>query len=159
MNTKSVKAKGRVLQNFVRDELRQSFIYLSDLKGEDIKSQTMGMTGEDIVLSPAAKRLVNFSFECKNVEKLSIWKAIEQCESNTTDKRHPTVVFKKNGKHPHVVISWETFLDMLKTYIYVEIPDEDLYEDGELNKAQVKHKMAYRVLDEGDWLLMRRRDK
>ena len=48
---------------------------------------------------------------------------------------------------------------MLKTYIYVEIPDEDLYEDGELNKAQVKHKMAYRVLDEGDWLLMRRRDK
>ena len=38
-----------------------------------------------------------------------------------------------------------------------EIPDEDLWEDGELNKAQAKHKMAYRVLDIGDWKLIRKK--
>lgn len=40
-----------------------------------------------------------------------------------------------------------------------EIPQEELWEDGELNKAQVKHKMAYQVLDEGDWILVRRINK
>jgi len=76
---KSCKAKGRRLQNFVRDMLRDIF---SDLHPDDIKSQTMGMTGEDIVLSPAARKRITFSFECKNVEKLQIWKAINQANSN-----------------------------------------------------------------------------
>ena len=40
-----------------------------------------------------------------------------------------------------------------------EIPQQELCEDGELNKAQVKHKMAYQVLDEGDWILVRRINK
>ena len=49
---KSSKAKGRKLQNMVRDALRGAFPTLEE---DDIKSQTMGMTGEDIVLSPAAR--------------------------------------------------------------------------------------------------------
>ena len=61
-NIKSIKAKGRRLQNYVRDQLRTMFVKewekLPRLKEDDIKSQTMGMTGEDIVLSPAAKQLI-----------------------------------------------------------------------------------------------------
>ena len=42
-------------------------------------------------------------------------------------------------------------------YDWEEIPEEELWEDGELNKAQAKHKMAYRVLDIGDWKLIRKK--
>ena len=84
------------------------------LHEDDIKSQTMGMTGEDIVRSPAAKEVCTFSFECKNVERLQIWKAIEQCEANKPDYSSPAVVFKKNGKEPYVAIPFTVFCDMLQ---------------------------------------------
>ena len=78
----------------------------------------MGMCGEDIILSPAARRLIPYSFECKNVEKLNVWKAIEQCEDNAvkidgTLKGEPVVVIKKNRKQPHVVISLEHFVKLI----------------------------------------------
>ena len=75
-SAKSSKAKGRRLQNYVRDMLRDVY---SQLHPDDIKSQTMGMTGEDIILTPAARQVCSFSFECKNVERLQMWQAIEQC--------------------------------------------------------------------------------
>ena len=108
---KSSKAKGRRLQNFVRDMLRDVY---TQLDPDDIKSQTMGMTGEDIVRSPAAKKACAFSFECKNVERLQIWRAIEQCETNKPDASSPAIVFKKNGKQPYVAIPFATFCDMLQ---------------------------------------------
>ena len=54
---RSSKAKGRKLQNMMRDALRDAFPLLEE---DDIKSQTMGMTGEDIVLSPAARKSIPF---------------------------------------------------------------------------------------------------
>lgn len=116
MKTKSVKAKGRKLQNTVRDALRDIYVNttrIPKLHEEDIKSQTMGMPGEDIVLSPKAQVLIPYSFECKNVEKLSIWKAIEQCEQNSNE-RIPVVVFKKNGKTPQITMSFDNFIKILK---------------------------------------------
>lgn len=111
-SAKASKAKGRRLQNLVRDMLRE--VYCDSLEHDDIKSQTMGMTGEDIVRSPAAKKRCAFSFECKNVERLQIWRAIEQCEENNPDGSSPAVVFKKNGKQPYVAIPLDTFCYMLK---------------------------------------------
>jgi len=111
-NAKSSKAKGRRLQNFVRDALRG--IYLPELHEDDIKSQTMGMTGEDIILSPAAREICSFSFECKNVERLQMWQAIEQCETNKPDYSAPAVVFKKNGKDPYIAIPFKVLCDMLQ---------------------------------------------
>ena len=111
-NAKSSKAKGRRLQNYVRDILRE--IYCDSLQEDDIKSQTMGMTGEDIVLSPAAREIIPFSFECKNVERLQMWQAIDQCETNRPDYSSPAVVFKKNGKQAYIAISFEVFCDMLQ---------------------------------------------
>ena len=111
-SAKSSKAKGRRLQNFVRDKLRE--IYTPELHEDDIKSQTMGMTGEDIVLSPAAREICPFSFECKNVERLQMWQAIDQCETNKPDHSAPAVVFKKNGKDPYIAIPFKVFCDMLQ---------------------------------------------
>ena len=122
MSAKSAKAKGRYLQNIVRDKLINVFIdkwtKIPKLEEDDIKSQTMGMCGEDIILSPAARKLIPYSFECKNVEKLNVWKAIEQCEDNAikidgTLKGEPVIVIKKNRKVPHVVISLEHFLELI----------------------------------------------
>jgi len=109
---KSSKAKGRRLQNLVRDALRE--IYTPELHEDDIKSQTMGMTGEDIVFSPAARKMCAFSFECKNVERLQMWQAIDQCENNKSDGRAPAVVFKKNGKEPYIAIPFQVFCNMLQ---------------------------------------------
>tara|TARA_R100000501_G_C2591616_1_gene91447 strand:- start:70 stop:405 length:336 start_codon:yes stop_codon:yes gene_type:complete len=110
MNVRSNKAKGRKLQNTVRDLLRNSF---PSLEEDDIKSQTMGMTGEDIVLSPAARKLIPYSFECKNVERLQFWDAVEQAESNS-DNRVPVVVVKKNRREPYIAIPLDSFIKMIK---------------------------------------------
>ena len=110
VNVKSVKAKGRRLQNLVRDLLRSVFSFLHE---DDIKSQTMGMTGEDIILSPSARKIIPYSFECKNVERLNLWEAIDQCKSNCDD-RIPVVVIKKNQRNPYAVIPLDEFMSLIK---------------------------------------------
>ena len=103
------KAKGRRLQNLLRDLLREKFPQLED---DDIKSATMGIGGEDIVLSPAARKVLNYSFECKNVERLQFWKAIEQAEENSNGSI-PVIVVKKNGKSPFIAMPLNNWLDLI----------------------------------------------
>ena len=95
----------------MRDELRLAFPKLED---DDIKSQTMGMTGEDIVLSPAARKAIPYSFECKNVEKLQFWSSVEQAEANCKNGTTPAVVIKKNRKEPMVAIPLDSFIKLIK---------------------------------------------
>ena len=110
-NPRYSKAKGRKLQNLLRDKLRVIF---PSLEEDDIKSQTMGMPGEDIVLSPAARKKIPFSFECKNVERLSFWATVEQCEANCKEGITPAIVVKKNRKDPMVAIPLNVFLGLIK---------------------------------------------
>ena len=110
-NSKYSKAKGRKLQNLVRDRLRVAF---PSLEEDDVKSQTMGMPGEDIVLSPAARRKIPYSFECNNVERLSFWATVEQCETNCKENISPAVVVKKNRKDPMVAIPLNKFIELVK---------------------------------------------
>tara|TARA_X000001382_G_C3168259_1_gene178627 strand:+ start:1185 stop:1424 length:240 start_codon:yes stop_codon:yes gene_type:complete len=72
----------------------------------------MGMSGEDIVLSPAAKRAIRYSFECKNQERLNLWKSLEQAESNCED-RQPVLVFKRNRSKIYVAIEFEHFIELI----------------------------------------------
>ena len=111
LNPKSVKAKGRALQNLVRDKLREAHnLCLID---DDIQSQTMGMTGEDIVLSPAARKHIPYSFECKNQERLQLWKAIEQAEANKKDGCEIAVIVKRNRTKPYALIDLDHFVDLI----------------------------------------------
>ena len=117
MNVRSSKAKGRRLQNWVRDKLLTLFVDYPafSITQEDIKSQTMGMVGEDIIITPHARKYLPFTFECKNTERLEMWKAIEQAEKNNSfDSYNSIIVFKKNQKKPHVAMSWETFELLLR---------------------------------------------
>ena len=112
MKIKSAKAKGRNLQNLVRDKLRSIFVG-KVLEEDDIKSQTMGMSGEDIVLTPSAKKVIPYSFECKNTERLNLWKSLEQCESNCED-RNPVLVIKRNRSEVYGIIKFDKFLNLIE---------------------------------------------
>lgn len=92
MKTRSAKAKGRRVQNWLHDELHSLF---PELEPDDITPRQMGGAGEDIMLSPAARKLIPCSFECKNVEKLSLHAAMRQAKANANGLI-PVVIFKKN---------------------------------------------------------------
>jgi len=108
LRPKSAKAKGRKFQQWVRDML---LLYAPELQQDDVRSTSMGASGEDILLSPAARKVYPFSIECKNVEKLNIWKAIEQSEENSSGHT-PMIAFKRNGVNPYVAIPFETFIKL-----------------------------------------------
>ncbi len=110
MKTSSAKAKGRKLQDKVRDSLRN--VFLEILENDDIKSQVMGMSGEDIVLSPAAKKLIRYSFECKNQERLNLWGSLEQAETNK-GTRQSVLVFKRNRSKTYAVIEFDHFIELI----------------------------------------------
>ena len=99
MKASSVKGKGRRLQNFLRDKI---YDYFPSLREGDVKTAVMGESGEDIILSPAARDLIPFSFECKNQERLNIWESLSQSEENCGDNI-PAVVFKNKDNYETIV--------------------------------------------------------
>ena len=111
MKTSSAKAKGRRLQQMVASVLLSKFQSLSE---DDIRSTSMGAQGEDIQLSSKARELIPFSIECKNQERVNIWDAITQSNSNSKGNT-PIVVIKKNNTQPHVVISLNAFVSLIGT--------------------------------------------
>lgn len=110
MKTRSAKSKGRRLQNKIKEILLEAF---TELEPDDIKSAIMGDSGEDIQLSPAARKLIPYSIECKNQEKLNIWGALEQAEKNSGDSK-PVLIFKRNRSKTYVVLEIEDFIDLIK---------------------------------------------
>ena len=111
MKSRSAKAKGRRLQQKVRDLLLEKFS--EELEPDDIRSAIMGESGEDLKLSPAARKLIPYSFECKNQEKLSIWDSLQQAEENS-GKHTPLLVFKRNRSKTYAVLDFEKFLELIK---------------------------------------------
>ena len=105
MKTQSAKAKGRRLQQWVRDKLIEAL----DVHPEDIESRSMGAGGEDLIMARAAREKFPYSIECKNVEKLNVWDAYSQASENSGDYE-PIVVMKKNGKKPLIVVDAEYFV-------------------------------------------------
>jgi len=114
MNTAGRKAKGRRLQQWVRDQLIERL----EIDPEDIESRPMGSGGEDLIMARAARERFPFSVEAKNQESGNVWKAYEQAQANAK-QYEALVIMKKNGKKPLAVIDAETFFDMIR-----EINDE-----------------------------------
>ena len=110
MKPRSAKNKGKRLQNKVRDLILEKFN--KKLEEDDVRSITMGDSGEDILLSPAARRLFPFSVECKNQEKLNIWSSLEQAESNR-GKHTPLLIFKRNRTKTYAVLEFDKLLELL----------------------------------------------
>jgi len=111
ISTRAAKAKGRILQDFIRDIFRD--IFRNKLETEDITSRIMGCGGTDICFSPLASKLIPFSIEAKNQEKVSIPAAIRQAINNTASGRVPLVVFSKNRDDVYVALKFEDFIKLV----------------------------------------------
>ena len=109
MKTQSAKAKGRKLQQWVRDQIIEQL----EVHPEDIESRSMGAGGEDLIMARAARERFPFSVECKNVEKLNVWEAYKQASENSKDYE-PLVVMKKNNHKTLVVLDAESFVKLFK---------------------------------------------
>ena len=109
MKSRSAKNKGKRLQNNVRDLLLESF---TELEPDDVRSAIMGESGEDIKLSPAARKQNPFSFECKNQEKLNIWDSLQQAEENSGDYS-PVLIFKRNRSKTYAVVEIDKFIELI----------------------------------------------
>ena len=109
---RSRKAKGRRLQNWVRDTLLSIFKTLDD---NDISCAIMGETGEDIKLSNPAKKLIPYSFECKNKQTFKgIYDIIEQAHSNCKPTQVPLGIIKMNNLQPLAIVDARHFLDLMR---------------------------------------------
>lgn len=113
MRTSSCKAKGRRLQQRVRDALR-AIGAKHGLVDDDIHSTSMGVSGVDILLSPAAKRVFNLAVECKQVEKLQVVPTfLEHYGKYASDASLKILVHGKNRAEPLVTMQFEDFIQLL----------------------------------------------
>lgn len=121
MRPQSCKAKGRRLQQEVRDAVLATF---PSLEPDDVRSTSMGASGADLLLSPAARKLFPYYVECKNTEKINIHQAIVQARHGLYEKRMdpawsssiaPLVVFRKNGSLTYAVLTFEDLLWLQKS--------------------------------------------
>jgi hypothetical protein len=111
MKTASSKAKGRKLQQLVRDKILDAF---PRLEPDDVKSTSMGASGEDIQLSPAARRWFPFSTECKSRATVSVYAWYQQAKTNSPTGMEPLLVIKQNNSKPLVVIDLDSFMELVK---------------------------------------------
>jgi hypothetical protein len=109
MKTSSAKAKGRNLQKYVVSKILEKF---SSLEQDDCSSRSMGAGGEDVLLSPTARRLLPISIECKNRAAFAIYKDYQQAASNS-GINNPVLVIKQNRSSPLAVVDLEYFLELL----------------------------------------------
>lgn len=111
MKTASSKAKGRKLQQLVRDKILDAF---PRLEPDDVKSTSMGASGEDIQLSPAARRWFPYSTECKSRATVSVYAWYQQAKTNSPTGMEPLLVIKQNNSKPLVVIDLDSFMELVK---------------------------------------------
>lgn len=109
MTPSAAKAKGRRLQQWVRDKILSLFL---TLEPDDVRSTSMGAGGEDVTLSPAARRKVPFQIECKNKARSQVHTYFDQAKSHGTHP--PLVIVKMDRKEALAIVEAETFFKMLK---------------------------------------------
>lgn len=105
----SAKAKGRNLQKLIRDSILKLF---PQLEADDIKSTSMGAGGEDVCLSPAARKLFPYQIECKSKATSQIHTYYKQCLSH--GQHEPLVLVKMDRDVVLAVVSWEHFQTLIK---------------------------------------------
>lgn len=108
--TASAKAKGRLGQQEVRDRLLKAF---PELHPDDIKSQIMGVNGEDIVLSPRAREVLPLSIEVKRRKDFkTLYAYMRQAEQ---DKIFEPIVFLRGDRQEWLSIcKADYFVELLK---------------------------------------------
>lgn len=110
IKTSSAKAKGRKLQQWVVDKLYDLFPLLED---GDIKSTSMGANGEDVQMSPAARKVIPLSIECKARESIAVYGWLTQAHANCPKGSEPVLVVKQNHSKPLVIVDADYFFKLI----------------------------------------------
>jgi hypothetical protein len=103
----SGKAKGRRLQQFVRDLILKLW---PELEEGDVVSTSMGVTGADVILSPRALSLIPIQIECKARKTMAIYDFYRQAMAH--GKREPVVVIKADRQKPLALVDAEYFFKL-----------------------------------------------
>lgn len=106
MKSSSAKAKGRRLQQWVRDRM---LALISGLGENDVVSRSSGAGGTDLILSPRAFHYFPIAAECKNVERVNVWAAYAQASAHTGGGE-PVVFLARNRAKPLAVVDAEWLL-------------------------------------------------
>lgn len=106
MKTQSAKSKARNLQKWVRDAILNTF---TDLLADDVRSTSMGASGEDVLLSSKARTYFPFSVECKFHKAFSIYRHYEQASGNAKNSQ-PLLIIKANNKKPLAIVDADWFI-------------------------------------------------
>jgi hypothetical protein len=77
----------------------------------------MGVSGEDVLLSPAARRVLPISLECKSRAAISVYGYYEQAQKNSGGYEAVCVI-KQNRSSPLVVIDAEYFFELMRKVNY-----------------------------------------
>lgn len=111
MRPQSCKSKGRRLQQRVAASITEAFPHLAP---DDVVSTSMGAGGEDVRMSPVARRALPLSIECKCQERLNVWACLEQARTNAPDGATPCLVFSRNRAPTYAVVPWPLLLDLFR---------------------------------------------
>jgi hypothetical protein len=108
MRPSSAKQKGRLHQQWVAKKLLE---HAPELEGDDCRSTSMGAGGEDLKLSPAARKVYPVQIECKSKAAYSVYTDYVQAASHGTHE--PLLVIKANHKKPLAVVDAEWFIKLM----------------------------------------------
>lgn len=111
LKPQSAKAKGRKLQQYVRDTILDRF---HELQPDDVRSTGMGQGGEDVQLSPAARKVLPVVIECKSVAKVAAARFYDQAKAHSKASYEPIAIFKENGNKPLAIVDWDFLLYLLR---------------------------------------------
>jgi len=93
----------------VRDSILSAF---PKLEPDDVRSTSMGAGGEDVQLSPAARKLFPYTVECKNLAKIAVYNYYVQATGHNDFE--PLVIIKQDRSKPLAVVDLEHFMELVK---------------------------------------------
>lgn len=92
MSAKNNKSRGRNGEREIRELLLS---YFPELEPDDVRLVGSGASGEDILLSPAARKLIPWQIEVKRRKNISVLRFMEQAEGHG---EHTAIAFFREDR-------------------------------------------------------------
>ena len=111
MKNSSRKAKGRYLQNIVKQKIMDLYPALTS---DDVRTSMMSEAGADVKLTSAmARKLFPYSIECKNRQDFKqLYNYWTQTKGHSN--LEPLLVVKMNRERPLAIIDIEHLFELVK---------------------------------------------
>jgi len=93
-------------------------------------------------LSPMARKKLPYAIECKNVEKINIWSALNQAESNTKENITPLLIFSRNRSKTYVAVDFEHLMVLMRVAYDKTAHDENLVRDRAFEHERDKTRIS-----------------